>query len=264
LTELLQVPALWFAASAADHLGAVFGYAALAVVASALGRPSRAVERWIPLSVVIAGYCLWPAMLSGFGPLHPRFAAFFVPAVLLAFEPVEQPRRGLVPFFGVALAVSWLAVLTARLSAFTRETRPVRDFVAHMPEGLSVRPIVFERNSESFPALPALLHMSAYYMVEKGGLQGYSFAMYPTSVIRYVPSFVPGMGGGAEWHPELFSADAEVGKYDCFLVHSTEDPAARFGARLDDLTPSFHEGAWWAYRARQQPVAVGEIKGRNP
>jgi len=254
--ELLGAPSLWFASSAADHLAVAFGYAALSLVALGLGAPRREPERWAPLALSVLGFCSFPLMLSGFGPLHPRFAAFFVPALLLAFEPRRAPRSRKVALAVVGLCASWFTVLVVRLHGFTGETRAVREFIARTPSSLSVRPIVFERNSSAFPGLPALLHLSAYYMVEKGGIQGYSFAMYPTSVIRYVPTFVPGMGGGAEWHPESFSADAEITAYDCFLVHSSEDPAPIFGDRIADVTLDFHADGWWAYRSTKLEAAL--------
>jgi hypothetical protein len=256
LIDLLGAPSLWFAASAADHVAVAFGYAALALVALGLGGPSARLERWAPLSVAVAGFCLFPLMLSGFGPLHPRFAAFLVPALLLAFEPRREPRSHVVALSVIGFCAIWFGVLVVRLYAFTRETRAMRELVEQMPPGLTVRPIVFERYSAAFPGLPALLHLSAYYMVEKGGLQGYSFAMYPTSVIRYLPTFAPGMRGGAEWHPEWFSPDAEVGGYDRFLVHASTDPIAIFGARARDLSLDFHDDGWWAYRSAMPQVRL--------
>jgi hypothetical protein len=265
--ELLQAPALWFGASAKDAAALAFGYGVLVLLGAAIGRPARAPERWAPLALLTVAFCSFPLMLSGFGPLHPRFAAFFVPALLLAFEPRETPRSPRLPLFALALSAAWFVLLSLRLVSFTRETRPIRDFVTAMPEHLRVRPIVFERASEAFPGLPALLHLSAYYMVEKGGFQGYSFAMYPTSVIRYADGVTPGMGGGAEWHPEWFSADAELSSYDCFLVHSTTDRGASlFGPRAEEVTLDFHEDAWWAYRVRlDRALAISRgVPGSRP
>jgi hypothetical protein len=256
LIDLLGLPALWFASSSVDRVAIVFGYAALSLVALALGAAARKPERWAPLALVVLGFCTFPAMLSGFGPLHPRFAVLFVPALLVAFEPRREPRSLKVALAAVGLCACWLSVLVARLFDFTRETRAVRDFVAHAPPGLTVRPVIFERNSTAFPGLPALLHLSAYYMVEKGGLQGYSFAMYPTSVIRYLPTFVPGMRGGAEWHPEWFSAVAEVGAYDYFLVHSSTDPVAIFGVHARELSLDFNDDGWWAYRSARPQASL--------
>lgn len=85
--DLLQVPALLLATSAADFVASVFGVLMLLLVCLSLGRPSRAPERYLPLGLLLLGYCLFPLSLGGFGPLHPRFAVFMVPALLIAFEP---------------------------------------------------------------------------------------------------------------------------------------------------------------------------------
>jgi hypothetical protein len=208
-------------------------------------------ERWAPLLFVVLGYCLFPISQNGFGPLHPRFAAFVVPALLLAFEARQEPRIAEMPLLAGGLCAAWFALFSVRLAAFARETSPIAAFVAHTPPALRVRPIVFERNSQAFSGLPALLHLSAYYAAEKGGFQGYSFAMYPTSVVRYTDSAPPGMGGGAEWQPERFSAEQELSRYDLFLVHSSSDRSAElFGDRREELELTFHRRNWWAYRVR--------------
>ena len=68
-------------------------------------------------------------------------------------------------------------------------------------------------------------------------------------MIRYVPSYKHGMGSGDEWAPERFSATAELKNYDCFLIHSRSNPAAKlFGDRIAEVTLTFHEADWWAYR----------------
>jgi hypothetical protein len=255
--DLAQVPALLLAASAADHVATAFGVLFLLLLALTFGRPSRAIERYLPLILLVLGYCVFPLMLGGFGPLHPRFAAFMVPALLLAFEPGAEHEHSLLPGLVAATTVAWLGLFVHRLSAFEAETRPVADFVARMPEGLSIRPIVFERTSEVFPDLPVLLHLSAYYLPEKAGRQGYSFAMYPTSVIRNAPSVVPTMDSGAEWHPESFSAQIELDRYDCFLVHSDSDRSVElFGDEAPGVSLAFHEGSWWAYLTRSALTAL--------
>jgi hypothetical protein len=254
--ELSQIPALLLAASGADQLASAFGVLLLLLVALSLGRPSRAPERFLPLTFVVLGYCLFPLMLGGFGPLHPRFVAFLVPALLLAFEPRAEAEHSLLPGLVAATSCAWLGLLVHRLIEFEQETRPVADFIARMPAGLSIRPLVFERMSRAFPAVPAFLHVSAYYVPEKAGRQGYSFAMYPTSVIRYAPGVTPTMDGGAEWHPEGFSAESELDQYDCFLVRSTSDRSLElFGQRAPELTLAFHEAGFWAYLSRSALAA---------
>ena len=154
-----------------------------------VGRPSRRFERWLPLVGALIGLLAFPAMYRGVGPLSPRFTVLLVPCLLLAFEPrrddgarrtVSFARTGL-----AAVAAGWVLVWTLRLPAYNRETEGLHALVAELPGGMSIRPIVFERESVAFPGVPALLHLPAYYLVKKGGMQGYSFAMYPISVIRY-------------------------------------------------------------------------------
>jgi hypothetical protein len=234
--ELGHLPALLLASSAADHVAWLFGAGVLALVVSALGRLHRNRWRWLPFAAMVLGFCLFPAMQSGFAPTYPRLVAFGVPTLLVAFEPrARAPRSRLVASWAPALAAllcaGWLASFGARLIAFQRETAPLVRVIEQLPAGLAMRPVVFERGSTSFPGLPALLHLPAYYAAEKGGRQGYSFAMYATSVLRYTPEIVPGMQGGAEWHPEDFSADAELPLYDCFVVHSRSGALRRSARR---------------------------------
>ncbi len=264
VAELLVSPALWFATSSADHAALALGYGALALLLVAFGRPSRSKERWAPLLFMVVGFCTFPSMLAGFGPLHPRFAAFFPLTLLLAFEPRSQPFSPRVPLLVHGLCATWFALLTWRLLGFSRETAPIRDFVAHARPRLRVRPIVFDRDSAAFPGLPALLHLPAYYMTEKGGLQGYSFAMYPTSVIRYTNAGAALMGGGSEWHPEWFSAETELDHYDCVLVHERRDVGETlFGARRAEVAVDFHEGDWWAYRVEPKASATRESPSKR-
>ena len=248
--DLTQVPGLLLASSGRDHLASALGLVFLGIVLRSLGRPSRDAERFLPLFVMLLGYCLFPISLGGFTPLHPRFVAFLIPSLLLAFQPKQAARS---PYFEgfIALTIAaWFCLFGARLWRFSLETQPIADFVARMPAGLHIRPLIFRRASSSFPGLPAMLHMSAYYVPEKGGFQGYSFAMYPTSVVRYRPDIVPTMDGGAEWHPEWLSAD-ELSGYNCFLVHSKADLSAQlFKAQVDRLGLIFHEQDWWAYAWR--------------
>jgi hypothetical protein len=244
--DLQQVPALLLATSAEDHAASVLGVIFLGVVLLNLGQPSRDPERIAPLALMILGYCLFPLALGGFGPLHPRFAAYIVPTLLIAFDPRRRPLAA-TSLLTIVPCFVWLALFEVRLMAYAKETQPIVDFVARMPAGLRVRPVVFERSSRAFPGLPTFMHLSAYYAAVKGGLQGYSFAMYPTSVIRYRPNVTPTMSHGEEWLPESFSA-GELDTYDCILVHSHADRTLElFNSRARDAQLVFHEADWWAY-----------------
>jgi len=249
--ELSQVPGLLLASSGADHAASALGVVFLGVVLVSLGRPSREPERFLPLLVMLLGYCLFPLSLGGFTPLHPRFAAFLVPTVLLAWQPSTATRSPYFEGFIAFATAAWFCLFAIRLVRFARETQPIKNFIAAMPARLRIRPLIFDRVGEAFPGLPAMIHLSAYYVPEKGGYQGYSFAMYPTSVVRYRPDIVPTMDQGAEWHPEWFSSSYELDGYDCFLVHSSLDRSAElFGSQLDRVSLLFHEQGWSAYAPR--------------
>ncbi|HEX6766107.1 MAG TPA: hypothetical protein VF103_11530, partial [Polyangiaceae bacterium] len=183
LDRLRELPGMLVGIGSADGTATATGMAVLAATGLFFSAPSRRPERLLPLLLSFVGYLAFPTLFRGVGPLSPRFVVLFVPSLLLAFEPRralpatpwERGRRALV----CALSTAWVAAFVLRLPAYNRETLGIHALVAEMQPALSVRPIVFERESKVFPGVPALLHLPAYYQVEKGGVQGYSFAMYP-------------------------------------------------------------------------------------
>lgn len=71
------------------------------------------------------------------------------------------PRQALV------VRAPWFGVFVMRLRRFAEETRDVTSFIAKVPAGVRVRPIVFERSSTSFQGVHALLHFSGYYAASR-------------------------------------------------------------------------------------------------
>ena len=95
------------------------------------------------------------------------------------------------------------------------------------------------------------MHLPAYYQVQKGGTQGYSFAMYPISVVRYRPGVAPRMAGGLEWRPEAFDFGRERASYDVFVVHSAHDRSKELFGGAPGVTLEGRHGNWWAYGLSQ-------------
>jgi len=256
--RIAELPALLVGMGASDHFAVVLGITILVVTAWTLrGRLSRAPERLLPLALLLVAFLFFPAMFRGVVLLHTRLPCFLLPLWLLATEsPSRAPgplRKHARPAI-LATILVWMGVLGVRLVAFNREAAEFHELEAKLPPGLTMRPLVFERNTRVFPGVPAYLHYSAYYYVEKGGTQGYSFAMYPISVVRLRPDVRVTMAGGAEWQPELFRA-SEIGDYDYFLVRSDWDRAAElFGAAPVGLDA--HVGSWWGYRRFDAPLAT--------
>jgi hypothetical protein len=212
----------------------------------------------LPALFVLLGYLAFPAVFRGYGPLWPRFMPLLVPSILLAFAPKSQQtprgRRHLPTLRGYAaltLSALWIAGVGWRLMGFNRETSPVHLLVSELPPGLRIRPIVFEPVSRNFPGVPALNHLSALYFVEKGGLQGYSFAMYPSSIIRYREGISPRMASGEEWNPGAFDYRTEKLDYDCYWVHSRRERTLElFGTAGDEVELRAHSGDFWVYCRR--------------
>ncbi len=248
----LDFPALLTSMGASDHFSLVLGMALLALVLLSVGaKASGALERRLPLALFFLGYGLFPEMFRGVVLLHTRLPAFFLPVLLLAFVPRAPKRSWLVGVTraGLGLATAfWLGVFVWRLAAFNRESAGFHALTSELRPGLAMRPLIFERNSRVFPGVPAYLHYSAYYYVEKGGRQGYSFAMYPISVVRYRPAVKVNMQNAAEWRPDRFDGSNEVAGYDYFLVRSAEDREDKlFSDAPEPVVLDNRHGDWWGY-----------------
>jgi hypothetical protein len=246
----LELPGQLVAIGSVDRLGSLLGLMLIGAVLCHLGA-RRALWCVLPLAVALLGYGFFPTLFRGAGPLAPRFSCYLVPAALLGFTPrvLSSARWGVARRWlvvGVSGAVPVLFCF--RLVAFQQEVAEYRELAAGLEPGLAIRPIVLNRGSNAFPGVPAMLHVPAYYAVEKGGHPGYSFAMYPISVVRFRPGVRVKMGGGAEWTPEAFDAAREIADYDYFIVRSEGDPTARLFAEPALAQLDRHVGSWWGYR----------------
>ncbi len=253
----LELPAQLVGIGSVDVVSTLLGLPLLAVVSAPLGARRHPLF-WTPLGLVLVGYGLFPTLFRGVGPLHPRFACYLVPALLLCCLP--RPAA-LLPLRAAAVGVAARTVLVffARLLGFQHETAEFHAFVDRLPAGPAVRPLVFDRGSRAFPGLPAHLHLPAYYALEKAGSAGYSFAMYSTSVVRYRRGVEAPMTGGSEWAPERFDAAREASDYGYFMVKSSVDrsmdlfPGPAPAALLDQRV-----GDWWGYRAVTIPREIAD------
>jgi hypothetical protein len=258
-SRLHELPGLLVGIGGSDPAATLGGVALLALALLGVGPLHPNPSRILPLALALVGYVFFPSLFRGVGPLGPRFAVLIVPSLLLATLPRASPppcahapaaRRSVHHATLVAFVLGWCLLFSVRLASFNRETQSFHALVERLPENLRVRPLVFDRTSPAFPGVPTLIHFPAYYTVEKGGAQGYSFAMYPLSVVRYRPHIVPTMGGGAEWRPETFDAASEIEHYDYYLVKSTFDRGKSLFERFEGrVVLDAHVGDWWGYRS---------------
>lgn len=244
--RLLELPGQLVGIGAADHVATLLGLLLLACLAGTLGKP-RGLVLALPLGLALGGYLFFPTMFRGAGPLGPRFGSLLVPALLLAFHPRPPARPLALRAACAAVSVASLAAWLWRLPGFNRDMADLHQLLARLEPGLQLRPLVFERASGAFPGNPALLHTPAYYVLERGGDAGYSFAMYSISVVRFRKGTPIKMWGGAEWAPQAFDATRELDEYDYFLVRSPHDYARQlFGDGKVSLDQQF--GRWYGYR----------------
>jgi hypothetical protein len=260
--RLAELPGLLVGIGGADPIATLGGVALILLLLLGVGHLQRTPRRLLPLALALAGYFFFPVLFRGVGPLGPRFSAILIPALLVATAPRlandEAPRSLVQRGSVVALVVGWCVLFCVRLATFNRETQSFHALVDRLPENMSVRPLVFDRETSAFPGTPSLVHFPAYYTVAKGGTQGYSFAMYPLSVIRFREHVTPTMRGGAEWRPEDFDAEREAERYDYFLVNSSIDRTEDlFGSLGDAIELDARVGSWWGYRrVRREEGAV--------
>ncbi|HEY2743013.1 MAG TPA: hypothetical protein VGL86_00260 [Polyangia bacterium] len=253
--RLVELPRLLvgfggYAGAASDVEATLFGIALLVVLVLALGRPSRAPSSWLPLAIALAVYLLLPFELRGVAFLWPRFAPFVVFGLLLALEPRHRllstaARRALL----VATPALWLALVGARLHAFSEECAGFTDVIDAMPPNQRLRPLILVSASAAFPGVRPFVHFGAYYQAERGGWLGFSFARNYTSFIRYRDGVRFGMREDDEWRAERFDAAREAGDYDFFLVRSDRDVSdLLFRGAPSPIALFAHAGDWWAYR----------------
>lgn len=250
--RLYDFPALLVGISSKDHAAVAFGCVSLLAAFWTLGfRRAPALLRVAPLAGLLLGYAFFPVLFRGIALLHTRLPSLLLPLLLLALRPPPvrsaRSRRNLHALLSALVAV-WFVWFGVRLSAFRAEVDGYHALTRRLPTGLSMRPIIFDRESQVFPAVPAFIHYSAYYYVERGGWQGYSFAMYPISVVRYRPHVTPGMQNAAEWQPQRFDRAHEVPAYQYFLVRSETDRTAQlFAGAPMPVRLEARFGPWWGY-----------------
>jgi hypothetical protein len=160
-----------------------------------------------------------------------------------------QTKRGLLTASLIGgLTLVWLVLFGVRLAAFNRESAPFHALLASLEPGLRVRSIVFDRASSALPGVPVFLHFAAYYLVEKAGVLGHAFTMYPNSVLRLRPGAHSLTAPGSEWVPQSFDAVREGPLFDYFLVRSAVDRKAQLFGVSSEVVLESRAGSWWAYR----------------
>jgi hypothetical protein len=258
LDRLWDLPGLLLGYGKIDVLASAVGLLLLAIPWLAGSRFSSQKVRWIPLLAVLVAYAFFPFKLRGVSFLNQRFAVFVLPFVLLATE-VKKPlvRPSLVRLIQGSAVACWLFLLCARFYGFDVEAKSFNTVMAHMPTAPKVRPLIFRPDSEFIPGGVPYLHFPVYIQAEKGGVTGFSFAIFYSTFAHYRPEFPSPMNYDEEWQPQRFSWANEHKKYDTYVVRAPINPAPMLfrGAR----TPIYlvaQQGWWWVYQSKQPNIAI--------
>jgi len=250
LFRIFELPALIFAVPDRQQAVAAFGLAVgLAVIAG--GRVARQRWRWLPLVATLVVFLLAPH--RGFGTyfLYQRFAVWVLLFGVLA---IDADGKGLLrqKLFHVSLAllvVVWLMALAVRHQAVDVDARQFDGLLTKMEPNKRVLSLSFLRENERVIGAP-FLHFPAWYQAEKGGVLGFSFAVFFPEIVRYRPGHAPRMTMHLEWEPQLFQW-ARDGDYDYFVVHAATDLGRVLFARANaPVTLELQAGRWWLYRKR--------------
>lgn len=211
-------------------------------------RLARQPERWLPLGIWICAYLGVPRDYNNVAFLYPRLAVLLIPFAIVATEagvPRISPR--LVRSSLIAIALCWMSALFVGFYGFDREARQFDVVMSQMAPGKRIRSLIFERGGEFTPEGVPFMHFPAWYQVEKGGTDSYSFAYTLLSVAVFRDK-TKQVEAKIDWQPEAFDAAKEQDDYDYFVVCSAVDLGRQLfeGARRPVRLVA-HQGWWWVY-----------------
>ncbi len=193
-------------------------------------------ERWarrLPLLAILLYTTVMPDQVGTLFHANGRFLPF-----LPIFAGWCLGRRSwrLVPLLLTALSFGWLLILGGRFAAVERELQPLFPLLDQLPARgklLSIRVI----QDENAFRIPLVIHQAAWYSVRRQGQVDFSFAAFPTSLVRYVPGRQPAIPQGFEHKPWRHDAFALAGDYyDFWVIYAPPDavvdlPPERFRLR---------------------------------
>lgn len=223
-------------------------FAALALLAFcapwALGSRWNRARRgfWIPFALVVLVILAAPSSALKADYIPERFALFLLPFYALLFTrpasetPAPRAHRTMASLTATALMLGcWthLAVHTARLRAFARESAAADHLLSLIPPGKRVLSLVVDHRSPAAGNPSVYLHHVAWYQSERRGFVDLNFAYYVPQIVRFRDGCTPGVTPGFESRPLTFDFHRHRGRiYDYFVVRDNTPSAASLTDRL--------------------------------
>lgn len=234
---------------------AAYGIAFVLGGAAAIWRWRKGVREipwpaWLVGALLVALYFVIPQEAINVYSLYPRMMILGVAGLcLLVPAPPGRPWMAAITY-GPALALTvWTGdVNVTAMHALDDEAADLRAVLAEAEPGQRLYGMVFAPNEDQL-TLSTMLHFPAYYVPERGGLVGFSFANGPSFPIQLATlGASPYPGRRAEWEHHRFRYDVFHDYYDYFLTRGGGGLDRRMGAPPGALEQVASEGAWTLYR----------------
>jgi hypothetical protein len=193
-------------------------------------RPSRALWRWVPLSVTVLLFAFLPVAALDIDLLYGRVAAFALPTLLFALDRGRSRpwQHALIAGF-VALRLAYVA---AQFASFDAEARSLDTVLAAAEPGKRMLYLPSNYRSQVIHN-DAYAHFGCWYQVKKGGVVDYSFAeLFPTWY-RYRANMEPSLPEEFDSNTHLFRYPKHDGRrFDYFLARGPVLDAWFVGANV--------------------------------
>ncbi len=203
----------------------------------------------LPLLLAVLFFCFSPYALFGIYYTYQRLGVFVAVTLLLCFAPTRSGwRRNISHFLIVAVAVGWMSFLLQRFRAFNLEARDFDRVVKVLKPNMRLLTLMFYKGEQH--AGETFTHFGGWYQAEKGGVLGFSFALYYNSAVRYQEGKEPVNYYVAHqllWDPKSWNYE-QHGNFDYFLVRSLTDRTGEMKkSSKGKLRLTNHYGTWWLY-----------------
>jgi hypothetical protein len=205
-------------------------------------------ERWLPLGLWAGAYLGLPQDYNNVAFLYPRLAVLLMPFAIVATEP-GRPRLSprLLHASLTLIALAWMGAVFVGFHGFDRDARQFDVVMSKMAPNKRVRSLIFERGSDYTPGGVPFMHFPAWYQVEKGGTDSYSFAYTLLSVAVFRDKS-KSVEAKIDWQPWAFDVAKEQDHYDYFVVRSATDLGpGLFERATRPVKLVAHQGWWWVY-----------------
>ena len=203
--------------------------------------------------LMICLYFAAPVAVAGVWAVSARLvvvAAFALTLIIPAFT----KRRWLasIPYLPMVVLTIWVGMTNAQhFQDFDEEASGLTETLDAMEPGQRVYGLIHNSQPDSME-YPAFLHFPCYYMVQRGGIVGFTFfRQNPSTPLRVRnPAEVPNAGRRVEWEPSRFRHTVHGPFYDALLIRGSSFQSRRPGGAPENTWELVARHGKWAALTR--------------